>query len=198
MANVHHNPGPMDAHPGLLEYVWPDDVLPPGHEVADAITERYAGALAQMPDNGGLQPFSQRLRVLRTNAGLSLRDLAKRAELDYTYISHLEAGRRAPSHAVLLGIAAALGVHPGELLSGSESAKDEVLGDDEAQETQAIILCLREVLRDYENLDPACALHVWVPEDDKRPWGRKKLDEAATQAQAGAARRALAKLEGGS
>lgn len=177
---THHNPGPMDAHPGLLDYT-------PG---ADFST------LSPMSENGWLQPFGQRLRILRTNAGLSLRDLAKRVEVTFTYISHLENGRREPSHAVLLKIASVLGVHPGELLSGSEGAREKALEYEEAQEARAIVLCLRDALESYESLDPSCPLNAW---DSPKPevTRARTLDHAATRANVDAARRALAKLERG-
>ncbi len=71
------------------------------------------------------------------------------------------------------------------------SSEPITLASDEAE---AAALALRMVLEDFENLDVACALHVWNPPET--PWGPRLLDHDATRARVDAARRALAKLEG--
>lgn len=50
--------------------------------------------------------FGAQLLELRESAGLTLRQLAGALDLDHTYLSHIESGRRAPSDEVLQRIAA--------------------------------------------------------------------------------------------
>lgn len=57
------------------------------------------------------------IRLLRTTAGLSQKDLADRVSVNRTYVSHLEAGRRDPSLSLMKTIAHALEVPPGLLLA---------------------------------------------------------------------------------
>lgn len=49
--------------------------------------------------------FGAQLLELREQAGLTLRQLAEALEIDHTYLSHIESGRRAPSDEVLQRIA---------------------------------------------------------------------------------------------
>ncbi len=56
------------------------------------------------------------LKQLRQEAGLSQEDLAWEADLHRTYISGVERGIRNPTVTVLMKIADALQVEPGELL----------------------------------------------------------------------------------
>src|SRR6185312_718508 len=50
--------------------------------------------------------FGARLLELREREGFTLRQLAAALDLDHTYLSHIEAGRRAPSDEVLQLVAA--------------------------------------------------------------------------------------------
>jgi len=57
------------------------------------------------------------LRKLRTERGMSMADLAKKASITDAYIANLETGKKAnPSLDVLKRLARALGVPVGELL----------------------------------------------------------------------------------
>lgn len=56
--------------------------------------------------------FGQRLRLLRTSRGLSQEELANAADLDRTYISSCEAGRRNVTLKTIMRLAEALGVDP--------------------------------------------------------------------------------------
>ena len=65
--------------------------------------------------------FGERLRTLRKSRGMSLRDLATRADVSTSYLSDLERGTRgAPTAPVLERLADALGVSVDTLL-GRES-----------------------------------------------------------------------------
>lgn len=61
--------------------------------------------------------FGERLRNLRTRAGLSQEDLAHEAGLDRTYVSGIERGVRNPSLRNIARLAGALGVPVRDLFS---------------------------------------------------------------------------------
>ena len=63
-----------------------------------------------------LSSIAERLRDERTRAGLTLDQLAQRAELSTPHLSRLESGERQPSIAALLSLARALGVSMSTLL----------------------------------------------------------------------------------
>lgn len=56
------------------------------------------------------------LKRLRENHGLSVRSLASKAGMSYTYVSNVENGKADPSLSVLKRLAAALGVTVSELV----------------------------------------------------------------------------------
>jgi transcriptional regulator with XRE-family HTH domain len=60
--------------------------------------------------------FGGILRDARDGSGLSQEELAEGAEVDRTYPSLLERGRRQPTLCVLLSLAAALEIEPGLLV----------------------------------------------------------------------------------
>lgn len=61
------------------------------------------------------------IRLLRDAKGLSQEDLAFQAELDRTYISGIERGRRNPSLLSLARIAAAMHIPLSEIMAKAES-----------------------------------------------------------------------------
>ena len=65
-----------------------------------------------------LPGFAQRLRRLRIERGLSQEALADLAQLDRTYVSSCEAGRRNVTLRTICRLAGALQVDPGVLVSG--------------------------------------------------------------------------------
>jgi transcriptional regulator with XRE-family HTH domain len=62
--------------------------------------------------------FGENLRRVRRREDLSQDELARRASLHRTYIGMLENGHQACGIAVLVRLAGALGIAPGELLDG--------------------------------------------------------------------------------
>ncbi|WP_245633182.1 helix-turn-helix domain-containing protein [Luteipulveratus mongoliensis] len=62
--------------------------------------------------------FGARVRARRHELGLSQEALADRGELHWTFVGQVERGQRNLSLHNILKIAAALGVDPGELVSG--------------------------------------------------------------------------------
>ena len=69
-------------------------------------------------DDGFLKRFGERVRALRGKLGLSQEEFAARCDLDRTYISGIERGRRNPSVRNVRKIAAELGVSMSELFRG--------------------------------------------------------------------------------
>lgn len=77
-----------------------------------------------MPGKPKKRPTSVRLgeelRSARAALGISQEELAFRADLDRTYISHLENGHKSPTVDVLFRLAEELGVTASSLLAGVE------------------------------------------------------------------------------
>jgi transcriptional regulator with XRE-family HTH domain len=67
-----------------------------------------------MEDNNLIQ-FGQCLKKARTNKGLSQEKLAEAANLDRTYISLLERGKRNPSLLCIIAICKGLNINLSEL-----------------------------------------------------------------------------------
>ena len=59
------------------------------------------------------------VRNLRLSASLTQERLAQEAEIDLTYVSGIERGKRNPSLLVMARLAKALGVHPRDFLDTS-------------------------------------------------------------------------------
>jgi len=60
--------------------------------------------------------FGKHLKKIRKEQNISQEEFAFRAELDRTYISGLECGKRNPTLKILVKLAYALGIKPSELL----------------------------------------------------------------------------------
>lgn len=65
------------------------------------------------------RPIHQRIKTLRTEAGLSQRALAAKCGVDETAVSHWENGASAPNGNRLALVADALGVSVGELFEAA-------------------------------------------------------------------------------
>jgi len=66
------------------------------------------------------EALGRAIKVLRTERGLSRRDLAERSGVSYPYLSEIENGKKRASSKALLSIADALGVRPSELMGTAE------------------------------------------------------------------------------
>lgn len=64
--------------------------------------------------------LGQAIRQLRTDRGLSQEDLAYRADVHPTWVSHLESGRNNPSWATVQRLSEALGVKLSDLAALAE------------------------------------------------------------------------------
>jgi quercetin dioxygenase-like cupin family protein/DNA-binding XRE family transcriptional regulator len=72
--------------------------------------------------NEALSTIAESLREERTRAGLTLEQLAQRAELSIAHLSRLESGDRQPSVAALIALSRALGVSMSTLLGERRGA----------------------------------------------------------------------------
>lgn len=78
-------------------------------------------------DQGQIHPdlvlhvFGQTVRAYRIQHGLKQKELAALADIDYSYISGIERGRRNVSLHILLRLAAALKISPSCLLQSLET-----------------------------------------------------------------------------
>ena len=70
---------------------------------------------------GFYEALGRTIQVLRTDQGLDRKDLAKRAEISYSYLAAIENGKKPPSSKVLFRIADALGLRSHEMLASVES-----------------------------------------------------------------------------
>ncbi len=80
---------------------------------------RLNGGAVSVEDHAQQESIGQRLRRLRTERGLSQRDLSSPG-VSYAYISRIEAGARQPSVKALRMLARKLGVSPDYLETGHE------------------------------------------------------------------------------
>ncbi len=77
-----------------------------------------------------LPAIGHRLRAARAFLGLSQEDVAARAQLNTSYLSQIERGRKAPSLAVLVRLSRAVGLSLTELFADQE-ATTSTIGDRE-------------------------------------------------------------------
>ena len=75
---------------------------------------------------GGRNPsfyeaLGRAIKVLRTERGLSRKELAARAGVSYPYLADIESGRGRPSSSSLLGLSGALGISVSTLMAKAES-----------------------------------------------------------------------------
>lgn len=70
--------------------------------------------------------FGERLRALRNGAGLSQEELGHKANVDRTYVSSCERGKRNVTLEVIVRFATALEIPPGSLLSDIQMPTDRL------------------------------------------------------------------------
>lgn len=73
-----------------------------------------------MPVSTHRAAFGARVRELRVGRGWSQEDFAHRADLDRTYVSGIERGRRNPTLDIIHRLAGTLGVPAADLFAGQE------------------------------------------------------------------------------
>jgi transcriptional regulator with XRE-family HTH domain len=91
--------------------------------------------------------FGQRLRAVRKDRGWTLRFLAAKAGVHWTYLGQVERGERNVSLLTILRLAKALGIDAGVLLKGLRADVDAGRGADESGDAD-------DVQRDREADDP--------------------------------------------
>jgi transcriptional regulator with XRE-family HTH domain len=74
--------------------------------------------------------FGENLKKFRKDRNISQEEFAFRAELDRTYISGLECGKRNPTLKILVKLANALNMKPSELLMNLHSVARDLYGKD--------------------------------------------------------------------
>jgi transcriptional regulator with XRE-family HTH domain len=87
------------------------------------------------------EALGRTIQVVRTDQGLSRRDLSQRAQISYSYLSAIENGAKPPSSRILALIAAALGVHRHELVAAAEaraSQPSSPVFDEDLSDTELI------------------------------------------------------------
>ena len=89
--------------------------------------------------------FGERLRMRRTQAGLSQLALAERAGVDLAAVSFLERAKRAPNLNTLVRVARAAGVAPGALLEDEEPPRSPRPGRAEEDPLKLFGVNLRRV-----------------------------------------------------
>ena len=75
--------------------------------------------------------FGRTVKVLRTHQGWSRAELAKRANISYSYLSAIENGTKPPSGKMQLVLANSLGVRMNELITAAEARLSPAGPDEE-------------------------------------------------------------------
>jgi transcriptional regulator with XRE-family HTH domain len=73
--------------------------------------------------------FGGQLKNFRKERNISQEELAFRAELDRTYISGLECGKRNPTLKILVKLAVSLNIKPSELLINLHSLAEDLYAE---------------------------------------------------------------------
>jgi len=73
--------------------------------------------------------FGENLKKIRNERNFSQEELAYKAELDRTYISGLECGKRNPTLKIIVKLANALNMPPSELLNNLHSIARSLCGE---------------------------------------------------------------------
>jgi transcriptional regulator with XRE-family HTH domain len=73
--------------------------------------------------------FGEQLKNVRKERNISQEELAFRAELDRTYISGLECGKRNPTLKILVKLAVSLNMKPSELLLNLHSLAEDLYAE---------------------------------------------------------------------
>lgn len=81
--------------------------------------------IAAIDPNAYNEALGRTIQVLRTNQGMSRRDLAERSQISYSYLSAIENGDKQPSSKILTLIAAAVGVRTHKLIAAAEERAAE-------------------------------------------------------------------------
>src|SRR5580698_6594620 len=98
--------------------------------------------IGPMELQGVLTSIAENLHEQRVRAGLTLEQLAQKAELSTAHLSRLESGDRQPSVAALISLARALGVSLSWLLGERTSGAPISIyrGDEPSHETNGLII----------------------------------------------------------
>lgn len=123
--------------------------------------------------------FGERVRALRTKRGVSQSDLATAVGVSNSYLSHIEAGRRVASPALIEQLANALSVTVEQLHEGTPSTASEELD----LRLRFAELSLKNgdwalAMREFGEVLEAARAQPLQPLVDEAEWGRARADEA--------------------
>lgn len=121
------------------------------------------------------QDLGRRVKAVRTRVGLSLRDVAKKAQVSASLLGQVERGEASPSLLSLVAIADALGTTAGALLDGGTGASTmpHLVTKRDERRVVAAEFCRREYLMDPH--DPLAE----VAEFEVPPGGYSRTELAA-------------------
>jgi transcriptional regulator with XRE-family HTH domain len=103
-----------------------DQAEPGSDREVVGLTSLDGGATPAAPSSGGMEGLGARLKELRQQAGFSLRELARQADVSPSLVSQIENGKSRPSVATLYTFARLLNVPVDELFDAEEHALVEV------------------------------------------------------------------------
>ena len=92
--------------------------------------------------------FGDCLHQLRQRKKLSVRTLAEKVEVDFSYISQIEHGKKQPSKDLVIRLARALGADEDEFLMAAGHLPDDV-GEILGRDPRRSLLYIREKLARY-------------------------------------------------
>ncbi len=92
--------------------------------------------------------FGEKLRQLRLEKKVSMRTLAQKAAIDFSYISQIEHGKRQPSRDVIVRLARALKTDADELLVVAGHLPEDV-GEILGRDPRRSLDLIRETLARY-------------------------------------------------
>jgi transcriptional regulator with XRE-family HTH domain len=102
---------------------------------------------------GFLMNYGRAIKTIRTARGIPQKELARMLELDASYVSLIEAGKRTPSLEVMEGIAQKLEV-PLYLLMLMGAGEEELKGIPEAEAERLGSTLMRALLHAKGHLNP--------------------------------------------
>ena len=90
------------------------------------------------------EALGRAIKVVRTEQGVEMRELAERAGISYSYLAEIENGNKTPTSDVLLAIAQALGLRPSGLHAAADSLPVRTMWESRSSPRQANIAASAE------------------------------------------------------
>jgi transcriptional regulator with XRE-family HTH domain len=127
------------------------------------------------------EALGRAIKVIRTEIGMSRKELAEMAGISYPYLADIESGRGHPSSSALLAVAGALGLSPSTLMAKAESFVHRMHGPNAAAE--APIEAPRQSGRWFHDEDRSAAMTTSLQQQARQmnPSSRKELHRLIDQ-----------------